>query len=707
MEKPSIKHPEFLKNKYWGFKEFRDAVLKSSQRAGKAKPETQPHPTQIPLYIQRIIEILNKPRGKELVETQILFKKYIIKPENITNDYLKNIILGSFAELKGYNREQLANEEIKRIIIEQFEKETGKNFKTYQIPEEEKKRLIDQIIEDQKRSLNLWFNYLTSPEAQQNYPPEFRYWAFAEVLKLGNYDEKEKKFNERTKTTTVPYPHLDAYALSIVLDIVISKYEKRTAEIFEIIPPEERKELEELRKQENFNLLYSWALEYIKKLKLPKERLPIINGQWKVYKEGSNPKELTADLRKFPTGWCIASEATAENYLFHSDVYIYYSLDAENKPTIPRVAVVYNHKTQRITEIRGIAESQNLDEYIAPVVERSLKEGIKIEEKTIKLLGAENYLKATQDMKKLAAIYTKYRRGEDLTNEELEFLYEIDELIKSFGYENDPRINEIIRSRNIKKDLAKIFGCQENQITLNNVEFLETTKRGIEVIFHYRDLDLKYLKSAKGLNLPKRIRGYLDLGSLTSAEGLKLPEKIGGSLYLSRLTSAEGLKLPEEIGGGLDLRSLTSAEGLELPEEIGGYLYLNSLTSAEGLELPEKIGGGLYLSSLTSAEGLKLPEEIGGSLDLSKLTSAKGLKLPEKIGGSLYFDSLTSAKGLKLPEEIGGSLYLNSLTSTEGLELERLKILGNIYFGRSLIIKEIEGLKAKYPHLKDKIRYKW
>jgi len=707
---------EFLKNKYWEKEDFRQSVEKSAKGKGVSKPSEK-----IPLYLERVKKILEEKRG--LFEKISLYQRFIIKPHNIPDDYFKNVLLGNFAEQKGYTREQLKNPEIAKSVINQFEKETGQDFNNYQIPAEEKKKLINQIIEDQKKSLDLWLDYLTSPEAE-NYPDAFRYWAFAEMLKLGTYDQERKEFTKRTEKTVAPFPELNPQALSIVLDEIKRKYSKDPSSL--ILPEGKKEEFQRILESENFNKLYSFALEYVKSLLLPEERLPIIKGKWKVFKKGSDSKELVKTLQGYNTGWCIAGEATAKSYLSRSDILIFFSEDKDGKPVIPRAAIVTDGS--QISEVRGIAKNQNLDQYITPVIEEKLKE----------IPGGEKWQKRTEQMKKLAEIYLKHIQEEELTKEDLRFIYEIDEKIEGFGFQKDPRIKEIITKRDIKEDLAKIFDCHKDQISLTKEEALKG-----DIKFHYGDLDLSGLTSAEGLKLPEKIGGNLNLSGLTSAEGLKLPEKIGGNLnlsgltsaeglklpekigwhlnlsgltsaeglklpeeingglYLSGLTSAEGLKLPEKIGGSLNLRGLTSAEGLKLPEKIGWHLDLSGLTSAEGLKLPEEINGGLDLRGLTSAEGLKLPEEINGDLDLSGLTSAEGLKLPEKIGWHLDLSGLTSAEGLKLPEEINGGLYLRGLTSAEGLKLPE-KIGRDIYLN-GLTPAERNELRKKYPHLADKI----
>jgi hypothetical protein len=393
---------------------------------------------------EKLIKQWRKDIGQNFENHQI--EQENIQPiENNLNEFLKNILnlneefkrilLGNFAEQKGYTPEQLRNPQIREEVIKQWEKETGKNFLTYQIPEEEKEKIIEQVIKDQEESLNYWFNYLLSPEAE-NYPLEFRYWAFVEMLKCGSYDEKRKTFNERTKLTIAPFPPLNQQALAIVLDEIIRRQNKEPSQILASLQDEnERKEFEKRLQKENFKDLYGFALDYVKKLVLPKERLPIIKGEWKVFKKGSDPKKLVKAIQNFPTGWCIAGEGTAASYLSRSDIWIYFSEDIEGNSTIPRAAIVYNPELKRITEVRGIAESQNLDLYIHPAVEEKLKE----------LPQGIEWMETMQDQKKLAEIYLKHLNNQELTQAELRFIYEIDRDIKGFGYRRDPRIEKILR----------------------------------------------------------------------------------------------------------------------------------------------------------------------------------------------------------------------------------------------------------------------
>jgi hypothetical protein len=514
-----MENPEkFLKEKYWGDKGFREVTEKAAKRKERREGKKIPDEPQarIENYLKRFTDILeredekDRTRGLEALQ-HLLHKKYVIKSENISDDYIKGVLFGNFAEEQGYTRDNLRDPEIKASLLKQFREKTGQDFETYAIPKEERERIQEMAINDQKARLDSWLNYLTSGEAE-NYPAAYRYWAFAEMLKLGAYDDDRKTYNKRTETTAAPFPELDQQALALVLDEIQRKQRKEPSQII----PQDEKTQEELRKRldsENFGKLYAFFQEYLKTLRLPLERLAITQGEWRVFKQGSDPKEVTKALQGFHTQWCIAGEGTAASYLQHSDLHIYFSQDTDGRNTIPRACIV-NSKQAGITEVRGIMSDeiakQHLDDYIAPVVQEKLSQ----------IPQGEKWQTKMEDMKRLASIHIKYKQRDILTKEDLRFLYEIDRKIQSTGYDKDPRIKEILSGRDVKEDLSMILGIPKEQISTTKKEALSGN-----IKYHYGDLDLYGLTSAKGLKFPESIGGYLYLNSLTSAEKEKLRKK--------------------------------------------------------------------------------------------------------------------------------------------------------------------------------------
>ena len=300
----------------------------------------------------------------------------------------------------------------------------------------------------------------------------------------------------------------------------------------------------------NFKTLYEYSM---KQITLKGERQNnTTEGKWVKYEQGSDYNLLRNSLQGYYTGWCTAAgENFAKGQLANGDFYVYYTLDENNEPKVPRIAIRMDGK-DTIGEIRGIADNQNMEPEMMPILNEKLEE----------FPDKDKYQKKEYDMQYLTSIDRKVQKGIELSVDELKFLYEIDSEIEGFGYEEDPRIEEIKSKRDNYADLAKIFNCTKDEVSDNKNDVLN----GKKLVCFY---------------------GTLDLYKLTSAEGLVLPEKIVGSLRLGRLTSAEGLALPKEVNGSLSLNGLASAEDLILPEKIGGNLNLNGLTTIEGLLLPK------------------------------------------------------------------------------------------------------------------------
>ena len=653
-----------------------DRVLRASNVSDKKRE-------RLLKYFERLEELHNKVSETKSVNGEKLLKSfyydlYVIKPENIPDAYFQNQV--RLARERGYGNIELT--------------------------EEDKRRMTEEVIDDQKKSLDKWIEYFLYDEESKSYEMWEKYWVFQGLQNLGKYDKETSKFSKRDKTTVYPFPPVEREYIFTTLKLMEDFLKDKKGE----------EDIKQALSTGNFKLLY----EYVIKQSFLKgeHQSNSTDGKWIKYEQGSDYNILRDSLQGYYTGWCTAAgENFAKDQLAGGDFYVYYSLDKNGEAKVPRIAIRMDGK-DKIGEIRGIADNQNMEPEMMSILEEKLKE----------FPDRDKYLKKENDMKLLTLIDKKVNNNIELNVDELKFLYEIDSKITGFGYRKDPRIEEIKRKRNERRDYSLIYNVKEEEVALsiqewlNNPEKFKALPGSIDSLYLTSaeglvlpqlvggnielrslasaeglvlpksiggDIDLRSLASAEGLVLPQHVRGInlssltsaedlvlpqlvggdIDLRSLASAEGLVLPESIGGSIDLRSLTSAEGLVLPKSIGGSIDLRSLTSAEGLVLPKSIGGKIYLNSLTSAEGLVLPKSIGGDIFLDSLTSAEGLVLPESIGDDILLRSLASAEGLVLPESIGGSIFLDSLTSAEGLVLPKSIGRHIDLRSLTSAEGLVL--------------------------------------
>jgi len=369
-----------------------------------------------------------------------------------------------------------------------------------------------------------------------------KYWVFQGIKNLGKYNKETGKFQKRENETVYSFPPVDRELVFTTLKLMEDYLKKQKKE----------EEIASALVSGNFKQLYEYSI----KMKMTRgDRKNFGNdGNWIKYDQGSDYNILRDSLQDYYTGWCTAAgESFAKSQLANGDFYVYYSFDLNGEAKIPRIAIRMDDENN-INEIRGIAEDQNMEEEMLPILDEKLKD----------FPDRKKYYKKEYDMKRLTLINKKVDNNVELLIEELLFLYEIEKKIDGFGFDKDPRIEEIKTKRNQKKDYTKFFQINEDEIALSQEEYYENPT--------------KYKCLIGGL--------YLD-SLITSVEGVVFPQIIGGYLIIEYLTSAEGLVFPQSIIGSLDLKDLTSAEGLVLPQIIGGYLLLDSLTSAEGLVLPQ------------------------------------------------------------------------------------------------------------------------
>ena len=511
-----------------------ERVLHVSKESDKKRERLLNYFNRLEKIHKRVSESKNKSDEKLL--KGFYYDLYVIKPEDIPESYFQNQV--KLARERGYGNIELTNED--------------------------KKRMTDQVIEDQKHSLDKWIEYFLYDEESKSYEMWEKYWVFQGLQNLGKYDKKTYKFSKRDKTTVYPFPPVEREFIFTTLHLMEDYIKDKKGD----------EEIKSALGSGNFKMLY----EYVIKQSMLKDKLQsnTTSGKWVKYEQGSDYNILRDSLQGYYTGWCTAAgENFAKSQLAGGDFYVYYSFDNNGEAKIPRIAIRMDGKN-KIGEIRGIADRQNMEPEMMPILEEKLKE----------FPDRDKYLKKEHDMKLLTLIDKKVNNNIELTLDELKFLYEIDSKIEGFGYEKDPRINEIKNKRNIKKDCALIFDVKEEEVALSQEEWEENQNK---FKIFVSDLYLYGLTSADGLVLPQSVVGNLFLDNLTSAEGLILPQSIVGNLFLDNLTSADGLVLPQNVGGNLDLWYLTSAEGLILPYGFDlDKLECSSYIKNEILQNPDK-----------------------------------------------------------------------------------------------------------------------
>ena len=597
-------------------------------------------------YLEKLSRVQNKSKlSNSNILRNMYLDKYTISKEEIPESYYKS-------------QEQMY---------------LDRGYGHHTITENEKDKLADIVIDDQKKSLEKIIDYFFSDDAI--YPEHLKFWAFQGIMSLGSYDKETGEFKRRNKHTVAPYPEINIEALSLAITNMDKFLQNENIEEKDFI-----KTIFNSSITNTFEKLYTFYLNKVNSEN--KSKIDTNEGIWIKYDQGSDHMKLVKTLEGKGTGWCTAGESTAKMQLSKGDFYVYYTKGTTGEYTEPRIAI--RMEGNNIGEIRGVASNQNLENGFEDILEEKLKE----------FPDRDKYKKKNQDMNMLTNIYNKINKDPnvELSKEELRFIYEIDYQITGFGFQIDPRIEEIKSKRKskrtVKKDLSIVFECKKNEIGFN-----ENDLKNNQLVAYFGDI--KYSESKVGPEFSKLryISRCAYFSSLTTAEGLENLQTIGGGAHFSSLTTAEGLKNLKTIGLSADFRSLTSAQGLENLQTIGGSADFRSLTSAQGLENLQTIEESANFFSLTSAKELENLQTIGCDANFYSLASAKGLEKLQTIRRNASFHSLTSAKGLENLQTIVGSANFRSLTSAEGLE-NLQTIRGSANFHSLTSAKGLENLRA-------------
>ncbi|KKT50970.1 MAG: hypothetical protein UW42_C0011G0002 [Candidatus Collierbacteria bacterium GW2011_GWB1_44_197] len=329
-------------------------------------------------------------------------------------------------------------------------------------------------VKDLEMSLDQWIDYLT--DSNEPYPMWFRYYVFINVVKMGSYDVDKKEFRKRGKDTFFPFPDIDRGALGHVQSLIRCSKDEAFLESFRAcqIKGAADNMPEELLMTKEKAIAFankSFADQYAEAIKSNGEITPEMRaetrGEWKHFDRWSDPDELWASLQNKGVPWCTRGYATAGAQLQSGDFYVYYTLDRQGTPSIPRVAIRMDGN--KIGEVRGVADNnQNLEGNMTEIAERKIDQ----------LPGSDKYRKASADMKRLTMIENLTRKGVEIDLDDLKFLYEINQQIDGFGYGGkDPRIEEIKKTRwNVRVlDYSKIYEVEPECIAVSVGEINQNT----------------------------------------------------------------------------------------------------------------------------------------------------------------------------------------------------------------------------------------
>lgn len=533
-----MENTNFLKQKYnlHNSKEVEVAALRTEQSAGKKVPQNPDD--RIQNYLDRLARLAldpDKEQSKKVLNNESRPRALSLLREMVMNKYVRP------------NKEKMAEGAAR--VEERAAREMGMEV---HYGEAELEQRGEIAVADLEKSLDNWIMYLS--DQNEPYPTWFRYYAFRNVLDMGDFDKDKGEFTKRSQGSTKLFPDIDRGALAFVEERIEAAKNPSTLKKIQQAQKTAGTPADQLltKTQAEAFAKMNFSKQYTEGIRQNGEITPemreITEGKWVKYQKGTDPTALWASLQNKGTAWCTKGFGTAETQLNGGDFYVYYTNDRTGKPAIPRIAI--RMQEDSIGEVRGVADNkQNLEGNMAEIAETKMNE----------LPGAEPYRKKSGDMKQLTAIEKKIKQGQKLDKNELVFLYEIDQPIEGFGYDRDPRIVEIIQERNKEEDAPIIFECAPEQIAKTPSEINENTKAyigklepGIFDLIQKYNLENVYTSFPEG----KIERGVLQIGGMSKEE---LEKEIRGK----KDESGKNYQISDLAKSMMDNSDFTTAEKSE------------------------------------------------------------------------------------------------------------------------------------------------
>ena len=361
-------------------------------------------------------------------------------------------------------------EDIPDAYWKQQEQILRDNGQGRELSRREKEILAEDLIEKQRESITSWTNYLGDKNCP--YPLWFKVYAFDGISKMSNaLNLDDADYNRRDNTTALSFPKLNAEILAKVYRQINDFYGVDKENWLSKHSDDEK--LVSLVKSANFPKLYAKELVDTKVILKTPERTEDVHGDWFEYKLGD--EEEIASLAE-GTRWCVVDPNVAHNYLTYGQFinpgednnyddddwedddqteypeakFIIFRLEDPNSPGVYASngsASIRLDPDGMVAEVSGLDEGQAIEDALVPTVKK----------KTLSLPGGEKYLQKFDDKQTLIRLDKKMKKGQDLTKEELSFLYELDRPIATLDTYNrrDPRIPELKEKYNVEYALEK------------------------------------------------------------------------------------------------------------------------------------------------------------------------------------------------------------------------------------------------------------
>lgn len=326
--------------------------------------------------------------------------------------------------------------------------------------ESEMNKDYERLRQDQVDSVNSWTEYLSNKETP--FPTWFKIYAFDSVIKMGTYNRKAGKYENRDKSTIAPYPKVSPAALALTLDAVNDFFGQDKEKWFTDHTDDDQ--LNAIVKSGNFGKIYTHFFnETYKPIPTP-ERTEDIEGEWFDFFPGQE-NELAEASQGTP--WCIASEHQGAYYLktnlnIANNKARFRLFKLENESSVDGMSktacasIRFSTKGE-VVEVSGLKNGsrQTIEDSLIPIVEQEVLK--------YPLNPEKHFKEKFKDKKELIRLQDKAKKGEELTLDEYVFLYEKNREIFTLDTYKGPDL-KIAELRNIYNLSRLLQGEDKNAV---------------------------------------------------------------------------------------------------------------------------------------------------------------------------------------------------------------------------------------------------
>ena len=177
-------------------------------------------------------------------------------------------------------------------------------------------------------------------------------------------------------------------------------------------------------------------------------------GEWVSFRKGSQPVEVFQKIRNNNV-WQLTVKDLFDILVSH-DIYIYF---VNEEPKL----MIYLYDGKRVNGVFGYGENNSIEEEYLDELKKQLT----------KFKCNHNEIGKVNNLIKL---YDIRSRKDDLTKEDLEFLYQIKVPVKGFNNEVEDMLNEILEDRDRNEDIASLLDISADNITDDIDELSDETE---------------------------------------------------------------------------------------------------------------------------------------------------------------------------------------------------------------------------------------